>query len=211
MPTGYWNGQPASILPYNATCANSGTTEASLISTAGGTTPAAKNAAKELLVRYQCYANAYWQHSSNGGASTSCNRNYNFDWSTNDYSKFVLGDDRSMKPQNAFITDRVFYSADGQWAYLKNVDNRFQSIPTASGSTLCPMAQQIQLKFGKVTDSKILVNFTQTTTMTDRSTACQAAVAAALAGGGTLSPDPTGLNNLYQDLQPQRMIFYLTR
>jgi hypothetical protein len=212
MPGGFWSGQPATVLAQGAACAG-GTSEASLITTAsaGGTTSTRQKAAKELLYRYQCYANAYWQHSSNGGGSTSCARNYNFDWSTDNYANFVSGDDRSMKPQNAFITDRVFYAADGTWAYLSNSDNRFQSIPTASGSTLCPMQSITDLKFQKVTTNKILVNFSQKTVMQDRSTACQAAVSAALAGGGTLSPDPTGLNNLYKNLQTQRLLFYLNK
>lgn len=212
MPAGYWNGQPASYIAQNATCAG-GTSEASLISTAtgGGSAAVKKRAAKELLARYQCYAQAYWQNSNNGAGSTACNRNYNFDWSTDNYANFVLGGDRNRKPQNAFITDRVFYSADGQWAYLTNTDNRYQSIPTPTGSTLCPMAQQTQLKFARVSDNKIIVYFSQSTLMADRSTTCQGAVAAAIAGGGNLSPDPTNLNDLYKQLQTQRLVFYLTR
>jgi len=206
-----WPGQPATILAQGAACAGS-STEASLITTASGAVSASQAAAaKELLMRYQCYANQYWQHSSSGAGSTTCSRGYNFDWSTTNYANFVMGDDRSMKPQNAFITDRVFYSSDGQWAFLKNADTRYQSIPTPSGSTLCPMKNIVELKFQHLSNSKILVNFSQATVMADKSANCQGAVTAALAGGGTLSPDPQGLNNLYQQLQPQRMLFYLTK
>ncbi len=210
---GNYPGQPAPLIAQNGTCKNATTSEATLITqaTSGGTAALKAAASKELLARYQCYASQYWQHTTNGGGATTCQRNYNFDWSTNDYSKFVMGDDRSMKPQNAFITDRVFYSSDGQWAFLKNVDTKFQSIPTSSGSTLCPMKNITELKFKRVSDSKLLVNFTQMSVMADKSATCQAAVAAALAGGGTLGTDPTGLNNLYRDLQPQRMLFYLTK
>lgn len=216
MPANTWGGQPGTILASGANCGSGGTSvggfsEATLITQAGTNNALGKKSAKELLARYQCFANAYWSHVSNGGGSTSCSANYNFDWSTSNYANFVMGDVRSMKPQNAFITDRVFYSPDGQWAFLKNADTKFQSIPTASGSTLCPMKSITELKFGRVTDSKLLVNFTQKTIMADRSTACQAAVTAALAGGGTLSPDPTGLNNLYQQLQTQKMLFYMTK
>jgi hypothetical protein len=212
LPAGTWNGQPGPLLALNATCKGA-TTEAALIgiATGGGTASAKAAASKELLYRYQCYANAYWKNTQNGAGSTSCARNYNFDWSTNDYSKFITGDDRSMKPQNAFITDRVFYSPDGQWGFLKNSDTRYQSIPTASGSTLCPMQNVTELKFNRVNDSKILVNFTQKTVMADRSTTCQGAVAAAIAGGGTLASDPTGLNNLYNQLKTSRFLFYLTK
>ena len=209
---GTWPGQPATVIAAGATCANAGTTEAAMIVTAGGAAGAAQaKAAKELLMRYQCYANQYWQHTSNGAGSTSCSRNYNFNWATNNYANFVMGDDRSMKPQNAYITDRVFYSADGQWAFVKNEDTKYQSIPTSSGSTLCPMKSITELKFKRLTNSKILVNFIQSTVMADKSATCQAAVAAALTGGGTVSPDPTGMNNLYRDLQTQRMLFYLSK
>lgn len=213
MPANTWNGQPGQLLAAGATCAGA-TSEATLKTNAAsaGTAAARAAAAKELMYRYQCYANQYWQHSSNGaGSATSCPRNYSFDWSTNNYLNFVIGDDRSMKPQNAFITDRVFYSPDGKWGFVKNKETRYQSIPTASGSTLCPMNNIIELKFGKVSDTKILVNFSQRTVMADRSATCQGAVEAAIKGGGTLSPDPTGLNNLYRELQPAKMMFYMNK
>lgn len=214
MPANTWQGQSATILAKDATCgsASVGHDEATLLSAAGGAASAAQaKAAKELMVRYQCYANAYWEHRQSGAGSTTCARDYNFNWSTNNPAQFVTGDDRSMKPQAAFITDRVFYSPDGQWAFLKNVQMRFQNIPTANGSTLCPMNEKVELKFKRINDNKLLVDFTQVVVMADKSPTCQGAVAAALAGGGALSPDPQNLNKIYQDLQPQHMIFYLNK
>jgi len=38
----------------------------------------------------------------------------------------------------------VFYSPDGQWAFLKNTDTRYQTVPTSSGSTLCPMNTTVE-------------------------------------------------------------------
>ena len=211
MPSNTWNGQPATLLAQNASCKSNTQTQAQMITAAQAGGASGKKAAKELLARYQCYANAYWQNTSSGKGSTSCTANYQFDWSTDNYANFVLGDARDRKPQNAYMTDRVFYTPDGQWAFLKNKETRYQSIPTASGSTLCPLVTTTELKFGKQTESKLLVNFMQRTVMADRSTACQAAVKAALDGGGNLSPDPTGLNSLYQQLQTQRMLFYVTK
>lgn len=214
VASGKWAGQPAVLLAQNANCADGSNTEANQLTAAGSapyTTASAAKAAKNLLVRYQCYANNYWKHTSNGGGSTTCARNYNFNWATNDYSKFITGDDRSMKPQNAYITDRVFYSSDGSWAYLKNTDTRFQTVPTATGSTLCPLENTTQLKFHKVSATKITVFLNMTTVMADRTAACQGAMAAALAGGGTIASDNYGLNNLYQQLQPHSFIFNMTQ
>jgi hypothetical protein len=210
---GQWPGRPATIIAQNDDCAGgAGHDEATLLAAAGGAASASQAAAaKELLMRYQCYANAYWQHSSHGDGSLTCSRDYNFNWATNDYAKFVTGDDRSMKPQNAFITDRVFYSSDGQWAFLKNTQTNFQTVPTASGSQQCPMKQMTELKFHRITDNKIAVDFLQTTQMADTSPTCQGAVVAAIAGGGNIASDTQGLNNLYEQLQPQRMVFYLTK
>ncbi|MGZ3722600.1 MAG: hypothetical protein ACXVA9_06700 [Bdellovibrionales bacterium] len=213
MPANTWSGQPATIIASGAACAGGlGHDEATLLTAAGGAPSAAQaKAAKELLMRYQCYANQYWQHSGNGSASTACTRSYNFNWATNNYANFMIGDDRSMKPENAFITDRVFYSPDGQWAFLKNTETKYQTVPTASGSALCPMKSMTELKFKRVTDSKLIVDFSQVTAMADNSASCQGAVIAALAGGGVLSPDPQNLNSLYKDLQMQKFTFYLTK
>jgi hypothetical protein len=213
VPNGDMPGQPATLLAQGANCANVAT-EASLITaaTTGGTASTQALAAKKLLASYQCYANAYWQHSSNGaGSTTSCARNYDFNWSANSYSNFVIGDDRSMKPQNAFITDRLIYSQDGQWGFLKNTTTQYQSIPTSTGSTLCPLATTIQMKVQRLSDAQVLVDFTQNGIVTDTSANCQGAVAAAMAGGGNLSPDPTGLNNLYQNLVTNKMLFVLNK
>ena len=211
VPNGDNMAQPATLLAQGAACA-SGTSEASYISTASGAPGAAQAlASKQLLARYQCYANAYWQHSSNGAGSLSCSRNYNFNWSTNTYANFVSGDDRSMKPQNAFITDRVIYSPDGKWGFLKNTSTQYQSIPTASGSVLCALASTIQMKFQQLSSTQLAVYFTQSGVVTDTSATCQAAVSAAYAGAGKLTSDPTGLNNLYNELAPQNLVFLLNK
>ena len=116
-----------------------------------------------------------------------------------------------MKPQNAFITDRVFYSEDGQWGFLRNVDTKYQTVPTASGSQLGRMETSISLKFQQITDALLNVSFVQSTTMADKSASCQGAVAAAFAGHGAIASDTQNLNQLYQDMQPQRLMFTLTK
>jgi hypothetical protein len=206
---GHWSGQPVSLLGSGVTCADGANTEATYISNSTTVGTAITKAAwsKKLLARYQCYANAYWSHTSNGAGSTSCARNYNFNWGATSYANFISGDDRSMKPQNAFITDRVFYSPDGQWAFLKNVNTQYVTLNVQGGSQLCPMAQTTVMKFHPTSSSQVLVDYQQTTAMTDLSATCQGAVSAALAGGGT-SSDPN-LNNLYNQLQTQKLIFNL--
>jgi hypothetical protein len=158
------------------------------------------------LMALQCYAENYY---SAGGGDVGCGREWHFDWSATDAAKFVIPDYRG-KPKANFLTDVASYSADGQSASVNNEENETIMVQTGESSqTACTMARLTQLSFKKISDTKLLVDLTQSGRITNTTDAACAALAQRVAKGEW--EQNGGGPNLTNELKKQQFLFYMTK
>ncbi len=182
LTAGQYLGQPETLLANGANC-----------SSVGSATDAAK------LIAYRCYANAFWSATKTGG----CQREYRFNWMTTDPTKFI--DSGRGKPKEAFITNILNYSADGQTAILEDEETSTVTIATGpTSSSGCDVAKNTVLTFTKISATRLLVDLRMTGQMKSTSPACVGAAKDAIAGKSV-----QGGGDLSHDLTPQKMIFYV--
>jgi hypothetical protein len=178
-------GMPKTLLAQGALC-----------SSAGSSTTAA------TLSAYRCYAEAYWQGISSA-TETACMRDYNFNWAARTAAEFADDSGRG-KPKNAFITNILNYSTDGQTATLEDEEKEKITVNTgANSSTFCEVSRRTILTFKKVSDTRLLVDLKESGQMQSTAAACIGAAKDALAGKNV------GGGDLQRTLQPQNMIFYV--
>ncbi|MEY4616467.1 MAG: hypothetical protein RJB66_1427 [Pseudomonadota bacterium] len=186
---GQWVAEPAAILANGRKCD---------FSQDGG---AGSNNAK-ILAGYRCFAEAYWQNVSQAQA-TGCMREYNFDWSATTPDKFARDDQRG-KPKNAFLTNILKYTPDGQMATLEDEEMQKFTVNTgASSSTFCEVSRRTILTFKKISDSRLLVDLKQSGQMNSTDAACLSVAKEAKDG-----KDVQGAGNLRDQLSPMNLIFY---
>lgn len=178
-------GEPAELVASGQLC-----------SSIGSATDAQK------LAAYRCYAEAYWQ---GGGSSSTCDRDYRFNWSAVTPESFADDSGRG-KPKNAFITNILSYSADGQSATIEDEETETLTLPTgANSSTFCEVGRRTLISLKKVSNTQMLFDLQQKGQMNSTDAACQAAGKQGAAGTYTGSGD---LNHLMSD---EKMIFYVTK
>lgn len=158
LPDGQYLGMPETIITQGNAC-----------SSAGSGSDAA------ILAGYRCYANAYWMQGGGQGGG-GCSRQYNFNWQATTPADFIRRDDFKGRPQNAFITNILNYSADGQSATLEDEETESVTIPTsANGSTFCKVVRKTQLLFKKSSATKMKVELRESGRMASSDAACIAA------------------------------------
>lgn len=180
---GEYLGQPVALASNGATCAS-----------IGSATDAA------TLAAYRCYAESMW----NGGPqpSGSCTRDYHFNWSATTPGDFAQDSERG-KPKNAFVTNILNYSADGQTATLEDEEIETITINTgATSSTFCKASRRTVISFKKISETRMLVDLRQSGQMNSTNAACIGAAKDALAGKNV------GGGDLQHILTPENMIFY---
>jgi len=182
LNSGEYLGQPTTIVASGQTCA----------SITDGSTAL-------KLAAYRCYAEAYW---STTQASVACKREYNFNWAATTAADFAQDSERG-KPKNAFITNILNYTTDGQTAILEDEEtNSFTVTTGANSSTFCEASRRTVISFKKLSDTRMLVDLKESGQMNSTTAACVGAAKDALAGKNV------GGGDLQHILQPQKMIFY---
>lgn len=185
---GKWVGEPATLLASGKKCD---------FSEVGGAGTDAKK-----LAGYRCFAEAYWTNLKNA-TETGCMREFNFDWSATSLANFARDDQRG-KPKNAFLTNILKYTPDGQMATLEDEERHKITVNTgASNSTFCEVSRRTVISFKKISESRVLVDLKQGGQMNSTDAACLA-VAKAAKEGKTID----GASNLQEELSPMNMIFY---
>lgn len=181
----YFLGQPKTLLAAGAQCNAAGS---------------GNNQAK--LLAYQCYANIYYQENASQGG---CARDYRFNFAATTPEQFVDTGGRG-KPKNAFITNIIDYSADGQSATVNDEENSTITVQTgSSSSTFCEIGRLTGITVTKINDSKLLFNLVQRGQMLSTDAACQAVAKEALAG------NYNGPGDLQYELAENKFIFYMTK
>lgn len=186
LGSGEFMGKPDPIIAQGASCAVGG---------AGATTA-------QKLAGFRCYAESYWNGSS---ASGGCSREYNFNWQATNPDNFVIADYRG-KPKNAFITNILNYSADGQMATLEDQETEKITVQTGNGSsTFCDISRRIVLNFKAVSATQLLVDLRESGRMASTNAACIAAANDAMT-------DAAGADgHLKGSLRDSKMIFYMNK
>jgi hypothetical protein len=155
------------------------------------------------LAAFKCYANVYWQNKPSSG----CNQEYDFNWDATTSADFVRVRNRQTPDQN-YVTNIVNYSADGSsWTLEDHQDGGTTVSTGTNNSTFCHTDQMILLKGTKVSDTKMLVELNQSTTLKDTLVpACVAAANDTVSNGGSGS-------QLYQQVNGNngKSMFYLTK
>lgn len=183
LNSGEYLGQPETLLASGALCSSAGS----------GSTAA-------TLAAYRCYANAYW--SNNSSSSTGCQREYHFNWSATSATDFAQ-DSESGKPKNAFITNILNYTPDGQTATLEDEEvNNFTISTGANSSTFCEASRRTVISFKKISATRLMIDLKFSGQMNSTTAACLGAAKDALAGKNV------GGGDLQHILTPQNMIFY---
>lgn len=183
LTSGQFLGQPEELVGAGQACSSIGS---------------ATNAQK--LAAYRCYAEAYWSSNSNAGA---CKREYRFNWAATTPEEFVQDNDRG-KPKDAFITNILNYTADGQTATLDNEETEKFTINTGvNSSTFCETSRRTVISFKKVSATRLLVDLKQSGQMNSTDAACVGAAKDALAG------KQVGGGDLQHILTPENMMFYV--
>lgn len=189
--SGTYLGQPVELVASGQLC-----------SSLGSSTDAA------TLAAYRCYAEAYWQ--GGGGQSSDCDRDYRFNWSATTPAQFADDSGRG-KPQNAFLTNVLNYSADGLSASLEDEITETVTVPTgANSSTFCQVGQRTVISIKKISETRLLFDLKQTGQMNSTDAACQGiakTVLAAIAAGTQYN----GEGDLDHLLREQKMLFYVDK
>lgn len=184
--TGKFMGPPAHIIDQGDSCA------------VGGAIPTDA----QKLAGYRCYAESMWNGSEPSGG---CTREYNFDWQATVPAKFVMSDYRG-KPKNAFLTNILQYSTDGQTATLEDERNEKITIPTGNGSsTFCDIAHRTTMSLKSISANKILIDFHEGGRMASTNAACVAA------GNAASNDDQNADGHVKDKLSGMKMMFYLNK
>ena len=178
-----------------------GMTPGSFCATAGTSTPA------RVLAGYRCYANAYYQNREAISAG-GCAREYSFNWNAVKPEDFMRKDDFKGRPQNAFVTNILNYSADGQSGVLEDEEAENVQLQGSSDSnTYCKVIRKTRITIKAINSTKLLFELNETGRMASTEAVCVAAA------NDAASEDPNSQNRseLSYRLEPQKMIFYINK
>ena len=131
----------------------------------------------DTLQKYRCYAEA----SNDGGgggpdAWGTCAREFRFNWGATTAGEFVQSTGRD-KPDAAFITDVVSYSADGLTMNVEHADKEVRTVGGDGKEVFCTVVKNTKIKVTKLTDTKLLFDLTEDARMENQDN--QACIAAA--------------------------------
>ncbi len=149
----------------------------------------------EKLARLRCLAQYYWQ---NGNDEESCLPPLETNWAAETAEDFVLKI-RGQSPQVAIATNIADYSADGKTFFLNSHNESVADLPNG---TVCRINVNLQLKGTQVSETKILMDISQSGTLINRDPACVAAMNA---------PYSESNRNLRNDTENQNWLMYLTK
>lgn len=178
LPNGRYLGRPETLLAKDAFCKDATTTD----------------------VAYRCYAEAFW---SAGDDATGCVREYRFNWAATDPVDFVQTDRRG-KPKDAFLTNILKYTADGQTGIIEDQEDENITVSTGpNSSTFCQIARRRVITLKKVSDTRLLLDLRESGQMASTDAACLGAAK------GALQSEKPEDENLKRSLSPMNIIVYL--
>ncbi len=159
----------------------------------------------DQLTRYRCYANAYWQDPNHNGSG--CTTELRFNWNATNAADFVAVDGSRDNPKDQYLTSIVNYSPDGKSFTLEDNENEGVSVQAGTSSVVCRVTRKTILKATELTATKLLVDLTESSYLTDTQNAlCVGEKNNSSANGG----NGTDLHRRVKEGNG-KFIFYLTK